>query len=237
MTEKKKYFLFGFSSGAAAAFFIALVALSFAYYANIFKADKGSDKKDNIEAAADKVIPAPDTKTPAVKADIKIAENDWVRGGKDAKITIVEFSDFQCPYCARFHSVLKEALDKHPNDVRAVFKHLPLAMHSSAEPAALAAECAGEQGKFWEYSDALFANQAKINAAYLGALAKELKLDSAKFDKCLADKKYLSKVEADKKQASDNGARSTPTWFINGEKVVGSVAIEKIEAMISGLLQ
>jgi protein-disulfide isomerase len=233
MEEKKKNFLFGFSIGLATAFFIALVVLSGAYYKNIIQADKADAEKE----VAGQVKAVQQVESPAVKTDIKVVAGDWIKGDKNALITIFEFSDFQCPFCSRFHSVLDEALKKYPKDIKVVFKHLPLAMHSFSESAALAAECAGEQGKFSEYGDALFASQSKINTAFFSYLAKELELDSEKFDKCLNDKKYSDRVKADQKMATDNGVKSTPTWFINGEKMVGAVSFEKLETMIADLLR
>lgn len=171
------------------------------------------------------------------KVDVKVAANDYVRGNKNAKITIVEFTDYQCPFCSRFHDTMKQVMAKYPKQVRWVLKHFPLeSIHPYARKAALAAECAGEQKKFWEYTDEIFANQASLNDAYLATVAKNLKLDTNKFNSCLSSEKYASKVNADLQLGQTYGVRGTPGSFINGTTIPGAVPFEQIDAMIKPLL-
>jgi protein-disulfide isomerase len=153
---------------------------------------------------------------------IRIEEHDNVRGARDAAVTLVEYGDFQCPYCARAHAVLTELMQQHGERVRLVFRHLPLVdLHPFAAAAAEAAEAAGAQGKFWEMHDALFENQDTLDEEAPPALAANLGLDAQRFARELEDGKHRARVEADTKQAHALGARGTPTFFINGERYHG----------------
>jgi protein-disulfide isomerase len=141
-----------------------------------------------------------------------------IKGKKDAKIVIVEFSDFQCPFCSRISAPMKELEAKYGADLAVVFKHFPLSFHKEAMPAALASMCANEQGKFWEYHDQLFANQKALMPENLKSYAQTVGLDVAKFDACVASNKFQAQIEADMAAARDAGVRGTPTIYINGRK-------------------
>ncbi len=140
-------------------------------------------------------------------------------GPSDAKVTIVEFSDFECPYCSRAETVLDQVMAAHAGKVRLVFRHLPLPMHPNAQKAAEASMCAHEQAKFWEYKKALFQNQDKLTADGLKQHAKDVGLDSAKFDACLDGSTTKAKVDADAKAANAAAVQGTPTFFVNGVQV------------------
>jgi protein-disulfide isomerase len=153
---------------------------------------------------------------------LRIEEQDHVRGSRDAQVTLVEYGDFQCPYCARAHAALTELMQQHGERVALVYRHLPLTdLHPFAEPAAQAAEAAGAQGKFWEMHDALFENQGMLDEDALPALASNLGLDAQRFARELDEGKHRARVDADIAQADALGARSTPTFFINGERYHG----------------
>ncbi|MBI2107316.1 DsbA family protein [Candidatus Woesearchaeota archaeon] len=161
---------------------------------------------------------------PNVRQDVKY-DGAPVKGDKDAKVTIVEFSDFQCPFCGRFYeqtlpSIQKEYIDT--GKVKLAFRHLPLSFHEYAMPAAEASECANEQGKFWEYHDKIFTNQPSLSNEILSTWAKDVGLDTDKFDKCMKDGNYKSKIQKDLNDASVLGASGTPTFFINGKILVGA---------------
>ncbi len=143
-----------------------------------------------------------------------------VLGNKDAKITIVEFSDFQCPYSQRFHPVVGEVLKSYPNDVNYVLKNYPLSFHPNARPAAKASLAAGEQGKYWEMTEALFQNGKELSEEKYKELAKDLGLDVDKFTKDLAgqDEKWEKLIAEDMATAGKADVRGTPTFFINGKK-------------------
>ena len=154
--------------------------------------------------------------------NLRIEEQDHVRGSRDAQVTLVEYGDFQCPYCARAHAALTELMEQHGERVALVYRHLPLTdLHPFAAPAAQAAEAAGAQGKFWEMHDALFENQGMLDEDALPALASNLGLDAQRFAGALGDGTHGARVEAQADGARALGARGTPTFFINGERYHG----------------
>jgi protein-disulfide isomerase len=145
-----------------------------------------------------------------------------VKGPATAKVTIVEFSDFQCPYCKRGRDTMDEVQKAYPNDVKVTFKHFPLSFHKEAEPAAKASWAAQQQGKFWEFHDALFNNQDKLGADFYLATARELKLDEAKFKADMASEAAAKQIKEDSEIASNNGIQGTPGFFVNGVAVRGA---------------
>jgi protein-disulfide isomerase len=159
---------------------------------------------------------------PAVYREVKLRSDDPARGPADAKLTVVLFSDFQCPFCGRVEPSLKQLEEAFPGQVRIVWKHQPLPMHPNARPAALAAEAAREQGKFWPMHDKLFADQQALGDATYAKYAKELGLDTKKFQAALAAKKAEARIAEDQAQAQQVGANGTPTMFFNCRQVVGA---------------
>lgn len=155
-------------------------------------------------------------------------------GPKDAKVTVVEFSDFQCPFCSRAADVVTEIKKKYGNRVRVAFKHFPLPMHKDAKPASEASMCVNEQSadKFWKFHDKAFKAQDKLDAASLEAYAKDSGADMAKFKECMNSKKYSDFVQKDMEYGERIGVRSTPTFFINGQLVSGAVPIETFSEII-----
>ncbi|MFO3796321.1 MAG: DsbA family protein, partial [Anaerolineales bacterium] len=153
-------------------------------------------------------------------------------GPKDAPIVIVEFSDFQCPYCQRFHRQTFEALmAAYPGKIRFVYRNLPLTtIHPQAFPAAEASLCAHEQGAFWPYHDRLFQGELG-ETAYLH-YAQELNLDVKRFQQCLQERRYRDFIEKDMEFAINLGVRSTPTFFINGIALVGAQPLEVFRDVI-----
>jgi protein-disulfide isomerase len=141
-----------------------------------------------------------------------------VLGNPKAKVQIVEFSDFQCPFCSRLGKPLKEVQAHYGKDLVVAFKHFPLNFHKEAKDAAIAAECAAAQGKFWEYHDELFLNQKELARKQFDTYADTVGLDDDKFSACLGDPKVDEKVEADMSEARKAQVRGTPTIFINGRK-------------------
>ncbi|MDX2170725.1 MAG: thioredoxin domain-containing protein [Deltaproteobacteria bacterium] len=139
------------------------------------------------------------------------------KGPADAPITIVEFSDYQCPYCARAEPLIREAVAAYPQQTRVVFKHYPLvSIHPQAMNAALAATAAGRQGKFWEMHEKLFANQRALAPEQVREYARQLNLDLARFDADLASDEVKNAVRQDIALAGRLGVRGTPTIFVNG---------------------
>ncbi len=155
-------------------------------------------------------------------------------GGKDAKVTIVEFSDFQCPFCAKGAEVITELKKKYGNKIKVAFKNFPLPFHKQAKQAALAALCANEQGadKFWKFHDLMFADQTKLEPAALKDTAKSLGIEIPKFEKCFEENKYMAQIEQDMKEGETIGVKSTPTFFVNGKLVNGAQPIEVFSELI-----
>ncbi|MCK5580068.1 MAG: thioredoxin domain-containing protein [Candidatus Omnitrophica bacterium] len=143
-----------------------------------------------------------------------------IRGKKDALITIVEFVDFQCPFCTRFHPMIEEVLSTYPDKVNYVLKNFPLGFHKQAKPAAKAAFAAGEQGKYWEMVDALLENSRALSDEKFEELAKEIGLNVKKFKKDYTSKdaEWEKFIEADMMLAGKVAVRGTPTFFLNGKK-------------------
>ena len=139
-----------------------------------------------------------------------------VKGPKDAQITVVEFSDFQCPYCARATPAVEALLKAYPKDVKVYFMHFPLNFHPEAVPAAVASQCANLQGKFWEMHDKIFENQGNMSKAQYSAYAKDLGLDLGKFEACSSDPATQEWVMKDMAQGEAAGVEGTPSFFING---------------------
>lgn len=161
-----------------------------------------------------------------VNIDMALLEDDDpVLGAADAPVTIVEFSDFQCPYCASFRTQTFEQIKSEYIDtgkVKFVYRDFPLDFHSEAMPAAEAAECADEQGKFWEYHDKLFENQKSLGTNNYKKWAADLDLDTKKFNECLDSKKYKDEISKDIADGEDVGVTGTPAFIINGQLVSGT---------------
>lgn len=162
---------------------------------------------------------------------------DHVRGDlKKAEVVIIEYSDFECPFCERHHPTMLQIMEEYGDKVAWVYRHFPLSFHPEAEPSALASECASEQGKFWEYADALFENQDKLSSTYYSTLAGELGLNQGKFDDCLESKKYQAVVDAQTASGSAAGVSGTPATFINGQLVSGAVPFASLKTIIDAEL-
>jgi protein-disulfide isomerase len=166
----------------------------------------------------------------------EVGENVPVLGSKEAKVRIVEYSDFQCPYCRAFHPVLKQALDEYKDQVAFVYKHLPLSFHAQANNAALASECANEQGKFFEYGDMLFAKQDEWSKTQgtqkFKDYAARMGLKVAQFNQCLDEQKYQDKVNADSDEATKFGVSGTPGTFVNGQFIGGLTTLDEVKRVI-----
>ncbi len=160
--------------------------------------------------------------------------NAPVTGGRDAKVTIVEFSDFQCPYCAKGADLIRDIKKKYGNKIKVAFKNFPLPFHNHAEKAAVAGLCANEQGSdyFWKMHDAMFANQAGLDPDGLKKTAQKVGLKADAFEKCLSENKYLSQVNADMEEGKKIKVKSTPTFFVNGQLINGAQPIEVFSEVI-----
>ena len=163
---------------------------------------------------------------------IEILPDDPTRGPADAPIAIVEFSDFQCPFCQRATGTLTELFDRFEGQIRFTYKDYPLANHPEAFKAAEAGNCAHEQGMFWELHDKMFVSQDALDVLSLTTYASELGLDVAAFSACLDEGRYTQRVQQDLQIGQLNGVSSTPTVFINGRPVMGAAPIETFDQII-----
>jgi protein-disulfide isomerase len=161
-------------------------------------------------------------------------DDDPMLGLSDAPITIVEFSDYECPYCRRWHTdVYPSLLETYGDQIRFVYRDFPLeSIHANAKPAAEAANCAYEQGAFWEYHDKLFGMQLGLSSQAYQEYASQLELDEAAFQECIESGRYQEEVQSDFEFAANLGVRSTPTFFINGIAVVGAQPFEVFQEVI-----
>ncbi len=155
-----------------------------------------------------------------------------VRGASNAAVEVIEFSDFQCPFCQRANPVVEQVLKTYGNKIKFVYRHYPLPNHPNARPAAEAAACAEAQGKFWEYHDQLFANASKLADADLKAHAAAVGLDATKFNACFDNRQQKPGVDADIAAADKAGVTGTPAFFINGRAIEGAQPFEAFKRVI-----
>lgn len=159
------------------------------------------------------------------------AQSVNIQGSKDAPVTLVEFADYQCPYCAKMNPVLQTLEKEYGNKLSVVFKDFPLPMHKDAEKAAEAARCAGDQGKYWEYHDLLFSSH-QTDLTSLKSHAGQLKLDQAKFDACVDSGAEAAAVKKDLEEGQRLGLTATPSFFVNGHFFNGSADASTIREII-----
>ena len=169
---------------------------------------------------------------PIFRAELSVA-GEPAKGSEKARVTIVKFEDFQCPFCKQVQPTFNELLARYNGKVRLVHKDLPLeSLHPQARQAAEAGRCAYEQRKFWEYHDKLYANSPKASADDLKSYAKEIGLNVDSFDRCFASRKYKAVVQQDLNEGAQLGLTGTPTFFINGREISGGQPLEAFTAMI-----
>jgi protein-disulfide isomerase len=196
-------------------------------------------------AANTNVAPTPTptpTPTPAPSGDVSkispVGDGDYPRGGKNAKVTLIEYSDFECSFCGRHTPTIEALLDKYGDDIRVIFRHFPLSsIHPNAQKAAEASECAGEQGKFWEMHDLLFDNQSALGLVNLKSYAVNLGLDQNQFNECLDSSKYASKISKQAAEAQAGGITGTPGTFVNDQLVKGAYPVATFEQIIDSILK
>jgi protein-disulfide isomerase len=182
------------------------------------------------EAKIENLLPAADLPR------VEVAAVGPTRGPAGAPVTIIEFSDFQCPYCGRAEPTMRKILDKYPGKVRLVYRDFPLPGHDNAPKAAEAAHCAEDQGKYWEMHDKLFDRQRELEVASLKTYARDVGLDGAKFDACLDGGAKSKDVDASARAGSDIGVHSTPSFFINGRPLSGALPFETFQEIIDAEL-
>jgi protein-disulfide isomerase len=200
---------------------------------------KLADVYDKLMAQAAAAPPPPAAAaaapTPGAKVDIELGAAP-VKGPRTAPVTVVAFSDFECPFCSRAVPTLKQIEETYKGKVKIAFKHLPLSFHQNAQIAAEASMAANEQGKFWEFHDKLFENQRQLDRASLEKYAQELNLNVAKFKAALDSGKFKKVVADDAAVAARIGATGTPTFFVNGKSIVGAQPFDTFKPLIDAEL-
>ncbi len=175
--------------------------------------------------------------------DISIKDSDYIRGNKDAKVVMIEYSDLECPYCQRFHDSMKKIMADYPDQIAWVYRHFPLSFHANAQKESEAAECVGKLGgaeKYWQFVDKIFerttANGTGFALDKLAPLAKEVGINESKFKTCLDSGEMAQKVQADLQEGSAYGVAGTPTTFVNGQPLEGALPYEQIKAVVDKVL-
>jgi protein-disulfide isomerase len=184
------------------------------------------DTLKNVEAKLDKLPKTAATATAPQRPALDYNKvynmpvgTSYIKGNKNAPITVAEFSDFQCPYCARFSPTIDQVLKAYPNDVKFVYKDFPLSFHKQAKNAAKAARAAGEQGKFWEMHDLIFEKYSTVNEVMFKEFATKLNLDMNKFVADFGGNKYDALIQQDINLGRQSGVTGTPSLFMNGKRM------------------
>lgn len=164
----------------------------------------------------------------------EVTEEDHIRGNKDASVTIIEYSDLECPFCNRFHPTISKATED--NDVRWVYRHFPLtSIHQEARPAALASECvadqAGDEG-FWRFVDTMFENQSSLGSDLYEETALSIGVNIGEFRDCMSSEKFADKVDGDMRSGQEAGVTGTPASFVNGTMIGGAVPLNQLQSAI-----
>ncbi|MCP5157696.1 MAG: DsbA family protein, partial [Ectothiorhodospiraceae bacterium] len=186
-------------------------------------------KKKGVKAS----LPYPDL----ARVELDVTASDPVLGNRDAPVTIVQFAEYQCYYCNKVAPTLDALLEDYDGKVRLVFKDYPLENHTRAMPAAVAARCAGEQGKYWEMNRVLLANQQALKDSDFDAYASQIGLDGSKFTSCLASGRVEPLVRAAFAEGQRAGVQATPTFYVNGLLVSGAQPYDRFKAIIEQELE
>lgn len=240
-TSPKVSFYFGLVLGLAVVSTVGFL-ITLSLYAS------GGRSSSRIAGGDTKPSVAGDVAAPPQNSKIEIApvtKDDHVRGSENARLTFVEYSDLECPFCKVFHETMQQVLDAYPKDVRWVYRHLPLdSLHSKARPEAEATECAAEQGKFWELADKIFdvtPSNNGLNLDDLPRLAADVGVDVQKFEACRKEGRYRNKIQEHYEDATRAGGQGTPYTVViteNGETfpISGALPFDSLKASIDQFL-
>lgn len=181
-------------------------------------------------------LPGAQRQEPTARTFAVATDDDPQTGPKDAPLVIVEFSDFQCPFCRQAFPILRELVTRYPNEIRFIYRDFPISsIHPLAQAAAEAGECAHQQGKFFEFHDKVFLNQDSLTEESFERFAQELNLDETQFSQCLSSHKYKTEVEKDYQDGLAAGVSGTPTFFVNGRRVPGVISLEIWEQIVQSV--
>lgn len=247
----KTMFFMGLFAGIAACTTLALLlVVSSVASGKGLVLGQGGTKAADTAAAAQPTAQQPAAQQPTAQqpaaGPVKPfdAKTDHWIGGKDAKVTLIEYSDFECPFCKRHFATMQQVLKDYPNDVRLVFRHFPLSFHQNAEKEAEASECVADLGgndAFWKFHDIIFTQTTSNGTGFaldqLGPAAKSSGVDQKKFQDCLDSGKFAKKVAQDQTEGGAAGVEGTPATFVNGDLVSGAVPYATFKAKIDAALK
>ena len=233
LLEKKTRFILGVI--LLVLVLIALFMFRFSEKSEGFK----YDTSDNLVSTNDPLITKRLTQRDILPEDIPLVTFvDPSRGPQDARVVIVEFSDFECPFCRDSQKVIEKVLTRYPKTVRHVWKDAPsTTLHKNAFDAHLAARCAQEQNAFWQYHDQLFANQTQLQKSTYLSIAKKIAINERQWEQCYESQAGRAKVERSIVEAEVLGVDATPFFFINNKRLSGKVTFEQFDQMIQQILQ
>ena len=237
--SSKTLFFMGLILGLAVSSIVALIVVTnLLWSGKSLGGARAVDTYPTPDTIGQPPVPTPVAGQPVPPADPK---NDHIIGAKNAKVTLIEYSDFECPFCKRFEPTIAQVLKEFPNDVRVVYRHFPLSsIHPNAEKAGEASEgaakLAGNDG-FWKMHTKLFERSPDLAPASLVAMAKEIGLNESAFKTCLDSGEMASVVAADYATGNDSGVEGTPATFINGKLISGAVPFETMKAEIQAALK
>lgn len=225
--SRKRFDIVSFATLAGVLIMLGVAGL------NMWNINRLAERVAQLEASAlaPRAATAPKGPDPSRVYDIATA-GAAAKGPDDAPITIIEFADFECPFCGRVASTLGRIEKVYQGRVKFVWKHFPLSIHKNAVPAALAAEAARKQGKFWEYHDKLFENQQQLTMNDLKRYSQELQLDEALFEKHMSEPELRKRVDTDRDEAEQLEVSVTPSFFINGRYLRGAQPFEAFAKVI-----
>lgn len=181
--------------------------------------------------------PTPTAAPTLTVADIEVTSDDHIRGDVNAPVTLVEYSDFECSYCAAVRPTLEQVLEEFDGQVRLVYRHFPLSFHTSAQKAGEASECAADQNKFWEMHDILFENQSALDVDSLKSYAVDLGLNTSTFNDCLDNGTHATTVSDGLTEGGAFGVQGTPATFVNGTLLSGAQPFASFKAAIESALE
>lgn len=234
----KSMFYMGLFLGVAASSVVALALMMGMVWKGKIALGPGGALQQVAQAPSPSPAPTPDAPQPSLpsKPVKEVGADDHIRGAKNAKVTLIEYSDFECPFCKRHEPSIAQALKDFPNDVRVVYREYPLtSIHQNAEKAAEAAECAGKlagNDAFWKMHDKLFERSPDLAVDSLVAMAKEIGLNQSAFKSCLDSGSMKARIDADTASGNDSGVEGTPATFINGQLVSGAVPYTTLKSQI-----
>ncbi|MBI5072174.1 thioredoxin domain-containing protein [Candidatus Falkowbacteria bacterium] len=237
-TRRTSFFL-GLMCGIAGMSTLALVGFFVLAFSGQGVRLGQANENSNVNAAVNVNQPVANEPTETSVTPVPaVTSDDHVQGSANAKVTLIEYSDFECPYCARHKDTTDQIIQNYGDKVRIVFRHYPLSFHPNAQKAAEASECAAEQGKFWEMYDKIFAanNAGTMSVDKWKAEAKSLGLNTKKFNECLDSGKYAAEISAEEQAGVAAGVEGTPATFVNGELVSGALPYDQFKSIIDSKL-